>query len=198
MLLLASLLHCTVAASALTWTHLGINGQLWTFRSGTRILVDPILVGELTFFGMPKLYTASPRVPCDPNLREELMAGSFDALVLSQGWEDHCHLPTLSALRDSGALEGKDIIGPPSSAGAVAACGLSDSFVELAHGGSRQVHGVTLRAVPGARLGPPWQRRENGICATGGGEPAEGGGLFYEPRGSWFTMPPALSACLDH
>ena len=36
----------------------------------------------------------------------------------------------------------------------------------------------------GALLGPPWQRRENALVATGGGE-SEGGGLYYEPHGEW-------------
>ena len=183
---LAILLHCcTRLTAALTWTHLGINGQLWEFRSGTRILVDPILVGDLTFWDLPRLYRASPRVPCGSKLREVLLAGEFDALLLAQGWEDHTHLPTLSALRAAGALPpSTPIIGPPSAAAAVTSCGLGGSFVALRHGGTHRVADVTLRAVAGARLGPPWQRRENGLCATGGGEPA-GGGLFYEPHGEW-------------
>ena len=54
----------------------------------------------------------------------------------------------------------------------------------LAHGGSQRVRDVTVRAFPGALLGPPWARRENALCATGGGEPSDGG-LFYEPHGEW-------------
>ena len=184
-LLLLLLLCCACKARALTWTHLGINGQLWQFESGTRILVDPILVGDLSFFGLPGLYTATQRVPCGSALRDALLAGDFDALLLSQGWEDHTHLPTLTALKAAGALgPGVPIIGPPSAANAVASCGLSGSFVELAHGGSQRVRDVTVRAVPGALLGPPWARRENALCVTGGAEPS-GGGLFYEPHGEW-------------
>mmetsp|Transcript_13998 Transcript_13998/g.28391 ORF Transcript_13998/g.28391 Transcript_13998/m.28391 type:complete len:270 (+) Transcript_13998:124-933(+) len=167
------------------WTHLGINGQLWQFESGSRILVDPILIGDLTFFGLPGLYKAKPRVPCDAALRDAVLAGDFDALLLSQGWEDHVHPPTLTALKAAGALRPDvPIIGPPSAAAAVVSCGLSDSFVKLAHGESQVVCDVTVRAVPGALLGPPWARRENALCVTGGGEPP-GCGLFYEPHGEW-------------
>ena len=183
-LLLLLLLYC-LCTHALTWTHLGINGQLWQFESGTRILVDPILVGDLSFFGLPGLYTATPRVPCNSALRDALLAGDFDALLLSQGWEDHTHTPTLSALKAAGALgPGVPIIGPPSAAAVVASCGLSGSFVTLDHGRSQRVHDVTIRAVPGALLGPPWARRENALCVTGGAEPP-GRGLFYEPHGEW-------------
>ena len=183
------LLLCCACARALTWTHLGINGQLWQFESGTRILVDPILEGDLSFFGLPGLYTATQRVPCGSALRNALLAGDFDALLLSQGWEDHAHPPTLTALKAAGALgPGVPIIGPPSAAKAVASCGLSGSFVELAHGGSQRVRDVTVRALPGALLGPPWARRENALCVTGGGEPSDGG-LFYEPHGEWGADP---------
>ena len=52
----ALLLFLALPGDGLVYTHLGINGQLWEFAGGARVLVDPVLVGDLTFFGAPALY----------------------------------------------------------------------------------------------------------------------------------------------
>ena len=58
LLLLTLLEERGALVDGLVLTYLGVNGQLWEFDSGARVLVDPILHGDLTFFGRPGLYSA--------------------------------------------------------------------------------------------------------------------------------------------
>lgn len=162
-----------VSARAWQYTHLGVNGQLWTSARGTRLLIDPILVGELSFFGAPALYTATPRQDIDSALRDELLAGAYDAVVLSQGWSDHAHGPTLRRLRGL-------VMGPESARPVVEACGLELTVLDRKWCGD-----VHLRALPGALLGPPWAKRELSILAVADGEP----GVYYEPHGDFDGAP---------
>mmetsp|Transcript_16394 Transcript_16394/g.53374 ORF Transcript_16394/g.53374 Transcript_16394/m.53374 type:complete len:273 (+) Transcript_16394:261-1079(+) len=150
-------------------THTGVNGMIWE-TSTTRILVDPLVVGSLTFLNLPQLYSAKAR---GPPPAAELLEETFDAVVLTQGLPDHAHLPTLRALRPT------TVYGPPSAEG-VARCS-GKPFRCLDHGQVVSIGDVTLRALPGALVGPPWQKRENSILAT----TCDGRGVYYEPHGDY-------------
>lgn len=173
-------------ASAWQYSHLGINSQLWTSVGGTRLLVDPILVGELSFFDAPGLYSGKAASVAGRGLREELLAGEFDAVLLSQGWEDHAHRPTLRQL--ARVVDEQPIVGPPSARAAVEACGLR--LVELDHGKEATVGDVVVHAYPGALLGPPWSRRENSLLATD----SSGFRLYYEPHCDFDGLSSAVQA----
>ena len=212
----ALLLFLALPGDGLVYTHLGINGQLWEFAGGARVLVDPVLVGDLTFFGAPALYSARAataaddagrRAPPPPQaaLFDRVCRDGFDALLISQGWEDHAHPPTLAALAARGALRGVTVVAPPAAlatveraardGGARARALDHGEAVTLAAAGAAP---VTVRCRPGALLGPPWAKRENAYVVLGGGEPA-GGGIYYEPHGEWGGWPaPPLAAEREH
>lgn len=159
-----------------TITHTGVNGMVWESQRGSRLLVDPLLVDELTFFEAPTIYRATARGVLESTLRDELLGGAFDAVVLSQGLPDHAHEPTLRALQ----VGSQPIVGPRSAEEAVRRSGKAKNFRRLNHLQTARVGDVTLRALPGALVGPPWQRRENSILATSSDK-----GLLYEPHGDY-------------
>ncbi|KAJ8599641.1 hypothetical protein CTAYLR_005421 [Chrysophaeum taylorii] len=159
----------TSLSSAWEYTHLGINTQVWRSPRGTTLLVDPILVDELVFFGQKLLFRQSR---ADVPMRtQKLLGGDFDAIVLTQGWDDHAHRPTLSAL----AKHGKPVVGPATAKAAAKDAGLE--LTVLDHGGVTWVNECQIRAFPGALLGPPWSKRENSVWASYGGP-----SLYYEPH----------------
>ena len=87
-----------------------INGWLLTM-GGTTILIDPVLEGVLDF-GMPALYSASKCSLRATGLLQELP--HIDALLITQGLDDHAHERTLRRLA---VLEPTlPVIAPPSSA----------------------------------------------------------------------------------
>ena len=135
------------------------------------------------------------------------MAKDADVILLSQGWEDHSHRPTLRALP-------KDIpvVASPAAAEVAASLGFKD-VTSLRDGARTAVMprgrgrggqdwgrgreegreggggaGVTVRATAGALVGPPWSEREAGFiiseredeergATVGGGSGVGGGGM---------------------
>ena len=79
------------------YTYLGGNSWFAEMRvSNVRVLCDPWLVGDMTFFVMPALYVG--RKALSESERWLDLARGADVILLSQGWEDHAHVPTLKAL----------------------------------------------------------------------------------------------------
>ncbi|KAK9795939.1 hypothetical protein WJX73_009032 [Symbiochloris irregularis] len=141
------------------------------------VLVDPWLVGELTFAGLNWAFEGKKGLqkPLDVNA----IAKQADLLLLSQGLPDHAHKPTLELLP-------KDlpVVGSPAAARVVADMGFKNVF-ELDHGQSMTFFDDSLQihATVGALVGPPWSKRENGFVLreTKGG--SKGGvSLYYEPH----------------
>ena len=62
------------------------------------MLVDPWLVGKLTFGGLDFIYAGSKRVARPDTIDIDALAADTDLLVLSQGIDDHAHRPTLQRL----------------------------------------------------------------------------------------------------
>ena len=76
----------------LTWIDL----NSWIFQlAGLTILVDPWLVDPMVFYGQPWLFTAYHAHP--PAYTPETLP-KIDLILLSQGVDDHCHVPTLQKL----------------------------------------------------------------------------------------------------
>ena len=171
----------------LVFTYLGGNGWRVHFpRARARVLCDPWLVGDLTFWNLPALYVGrGPHVAdrLDADADEVILeADACDLLLLSQGWDDHAHRPTLRALR-------KDIpvVASPAAASVARRLGFRD--VREARDGDRvEVAGVTVTVAAGASVGPPWSAREAAfIIVEGNVERPVSNPLrvYYEPHCSY-------------
>jgi len=76
----------------LTWIDL----NSWIFQlAGKTILVDPWLVDPMTIYGQSWLFTAYHNHPL-AYTPETLPP--IDLIMISQGVDDHCHVPTLEKL----------------------------------------------------------------------------------------------------
>ena len=98
-----------VSLTSMTLTYLEVNGWMLT-TAGVTILIDPILEGSLDF-GMPDVYTATKRVLPSYGLLETMPP--LDALVITQGLDDHAHKSTLEKLSRMDPL--LPVIAPPSA-----------------------------------------------------------------------------------
>ena len=109
---LAAARHAALSADAdeITATYLEINSWLISM-GGVTMLLDPILEGPLDFGLPPSLYTASKRVLPPQGLVRKLPP--IDAIVITQGLDDHAHSQTLAELSRSGCSA--PIIAPPSA-----------------------------------------------------------------------------------
>lgn len=149
---------------------------------GIRLLSDPVL-GQLDF-GIPLLYRGNQKViNGDDALREE--AGRCDYVIISQGFDDHAHTPTLKKLR---ALR-SDLryLCPPSARAILLGAGIdASSITELAHGCSTVLTKgdtcVEVIATKGSLLGPPWQTRENGWVLRPTKSSRKFPSVYYEPH----------------
>ncbi|XP_068638747.1 uncharacterized protein [Aristolochia californica] len=123
-----------------------------------KILVDPILVGNLDF-GIPWLYDAAKKVLKDFQLN---VLPELDCLLITQSLDDHCHVRTLKPL--SRKFPGLRVISTPNAEPILRT--LFDSVSYLEPGQSFELEKdsskVTITATAGPVLGPPWQRPENG------------------------------------
>ena len=145
-----------------TW----LDSNSWLLEIGSqRLLVDPWLVGPLVF-GNAKWLFRGERSVARP------LPQDIDAILLSQGLEDHAHPQTLQALDKS-----IPVIGSPNAAKVAREFGFTD-VTSLDHGDVCNRHGLTIKAVPGSPIGPTLL--ENGYVLT---EEASGLKLFYEPHG---------------
>jgi L-ascorbate metabolism protein UlaG (beta-lactamase superfamily) len=144
----------------LTW----LDSNSWLIvMDGKNILLDPWLVGNLSFGNLPGLFLGSKTVqrPIPPHI---------DLILLSQGLPDHAHVPTLEVLDRS-----IPVIASPSAAKVVHKLGYQQ-VTALAPGQSYEFAGVTIKAVPGAPVGPI--AIENGYILRD-----QQHSLYYEPHG---------------
>ncbi|XVE91387.1 hypothetical protein REPUB_Repub01dG0005300 [Reevesia pubescens] len=156
-------------------TYLEGNSWLWDV-SGVRILVDPILVGNLDF-GIPWLYDAAKKFLKNFKLTDLL---PVDCLLITQSLDDHCHLKTLKPLseispnlRVIATLNAKALLDPLFRNVMYLEPG-QESEVEAENGSK-----VRIQATAGPVLGPPWQRPENGYLVI---SPQGELTLYYEPH----------------
>ncbi|KAF5940221.1 hypothetical protein HYC85_021388 [Camellia sinensis] len=143
-------------------TYLEGNSWLWDV-GGLKILVDPILVGNLDF-GIPWLYDAAKKFLKNFQLSD---LPEVDCLLITQSLDDHCHLKTLKPLsqkfpnlRVIATPNAKTLLDPLFRNVTYLEPGQS-SEIEASNGSQAKV-----RATPGPVLGPPWQRPENGYLVT--------------------------------
>ncbi|KAI8462622.1 MAG: beta-lactamase superfamily domain-containing protein [Monoraphidium minutum] len=146
-------------------------------QSGARVLVDPWLVSDLTFFDQTWAYRGRKRVLGPGRLNVDDVAAETDVILLSQYLDDHTHMPTLERLPKS-----IPIIAQPEAAARIAPLGFTN-VTPLAPGGALLACGGALRvtATGGALVGPPWSARQNGFVLAEQGVPRPAS-LYYEPH----------------
>jgi L-ascorbate metabolism protein UlaG (beta-lactamase superfamily) len=151
----------------LTW----LDSNSWLIElGGQRILLDPWLVGDLSFGDAHWLFRsyrkADRQIPPD-----------LDLILLSQGLPDHAHVATLKALDKS-----IPVVGSPSAAKVARDLGFT-TVMALDHDQVFRLNkGVKIQATKGAPVGPTTS--ENGYLLKGIA-PLEDYGqtLYYEPHG---------------
>ncbi|KAK6134088.1 hypothetical protein DH2020_032185 [Rehmannia glutinosa] len=156
-------------------TYLEGNSWLWEV-GGAKILVDPILVGNLDF-GIPWLYDAAKKVLKNFKLDD---LPEIDCLLVTQSLDDHCHLKTLKPL--SQKLPNLRVIATPNAKALLDPLFSNVTYLEPGQSSEIQVNNgssVNIRATAGPVLGPPWQRPENGYIVT---SPKGQLRLYYEPH----------------
>ncbi|WGV24115.1 MBL fold metallo-hydrolase [Halotia branconii] len=147
----------------LTW----LDSNSWLLEIGNqRILIDPWLVGSLTFSNLDWLFKGSKS-------QERPIPENIDLILLSQGLEDHAHPPTLKQLDHQ-----IQVVASPNAAKVVQELDYT-SVTSLAHGESFTLNNqVEITAFPGSPIGPTLV--ENGYLLK---ELASGLTLYYEPHG---------------
>ncbi len=133
---------------------------------GIRILLDPWLVGNLTFGNASWLFKGSKN-------NAHPIPENIDAILLSQGLEDHAHPPTLEKLDHN-----IPVVASPNAEKVVQKMGYSTIF-PVAHGESHMIKDkVEIKAIPGSPIGPTLI--ENAYLIKG---LESGKTLYYEPHG---------------
>ncbi|CAI7857989.1 unnamed protein product [Closterium sp. NIES-54] len=162
-------------SAPITLTYLEGNSWLWSV-DGVKVLVDPIIEGPLDF-GIPWLYTGYKKVLKSLSLDDVIDA---DVVLITQSLDDHMHVRTLKALAARrpdvpviATPNGKAFLDSLFSNVTYIEPGSSTSFTSSK--GAR----LSVKAVPGPVLGPPWQRPENGYIVRG---EASGASIYIEPH----------------
>lgn len=160
-----------IGAMALHLTWFDSNSWLLEL-GGRRILLDPWLTGPLMFGNAEWFFKGEHPAPIAP-------PQNLDAILLSQGLEDHAHRPTLELFARS-----VPVIGSPSAAAVARELGF-ETVVALAHGDRHCIgNAVEIVATAGAPVGPG--ALENGYVVraiASQGEDAPGPSVYYEPHG---------------
>ncbi|WP_041233481.1 MBL fold metallo-hydrolase [Cylindrospermum stagnale] len=147
----------------LTW----LDSNSWLIEIGEqRILLDPWLVGSLTFSNSDWFFKGS-------RTQERPIPENIDLILLSQGLEDHAHPPTLKQLDHN-----IKVVGSPNAAKVVKQLGYTQ-VTALAHGETFTLNQqVEIKTFPGSPIGPTIL--ENAYLLK---ELESGLTLYYEPHG---------------
>jgi L-ascorbate metabolism protein UlaG (beta-lactamase superfamily) len=148
----------------LTW----LDSNSWLIEiADKRILLDPWLVGSLTFSNLDWLFKGD-------KLQQRPIPENIDLILLSQGLEDHAHPPTLKQLDRQ-----IPVVASPNAAKVVQGLGYT-SVTTLAHGETWKLnHQLEIQATPGSLVG--MNLVENGYLLK---ELDSGFTLYYEPHGT--------------
>lgn len=144
-----------------------LDSNSWLFEIGSkRILLDPWLVGSLTFGNLDWFFKGS-------RPQEHPIPENIDLILLSQGLEDHAHPPTLKQLDRN-----IPVVASPNAAKVVQQLGYTQ-ITSLAHGETFTLNAsIEIKATPGSQIGPTLV--ENGYLLK---ELESGFTLYYEPHG---------------
>jgi L-ascorbate metabolism protein UlaG (beta-lactamase superfamily) len=119
----------------LTW----LDNNSWLMEiSGKRILLDPWLVGSLVFGNLEWLFNGVKSKTYE-------LKDPIDLILLSQGLEDHAHIPTLKELDHT-----IPVVASPNGAKVVQELGYTEVH-SLSHGESYTLdETVKIKAFPGS------------------------------------------------
>ena len=146
-------------------TYLDSNSWLIEL-DGQRILLDPWLVGDLTFNNANWLFRGRKNNP-------QPIPENIDLILLSQGLEDHAHPPTLKKLDKR-----IPVVASPNATKVVKELGYT-TVTTLNHEESFELgEKVSIKAVPGSPIGPTLT--ENGYIIKGLESDKS---IYYEPHG---------------
>jgi len=74
-----------------------LEGNSWVYNAGDlEMLIDPVLEKSLDF-GIPFLYSGNKRI-IDQKVELSNLSKSSDYVLITQGFDDHAHIPTLKSL----------------------------------------------------------------------------------------------------
>lgn len=173
------------------YTYLEGNSFFASFAaSGVKVLCDPWLVGDLTFWDLPELYKGTKTSLAGRECEWLERAKTADVILLSQGWEDHAHPATLRLLPKE-----IPVVGSPAAAEVAKAVGFTrvtglraNASIEVTireTSDDRNAREKLLVVVTeGAAVGPPWSPREAGFFLADG---ERGTRMYYEPHCSYVT-----------
>lgn len=147
----------------ITW----LDTNTWLLEiGGKRLLIDPWLVGSLTFGNLDWLFKGYRRI-------DRPIPENIDLIVLSQGLDDHAHPATLKQLARS-----IPVVGSVSAAKVVQGLGYTN-VKALTHGETFLLsQSVEIKALPGSPIGP--NVVENGYLFK---ELESQLTVYYEPHG---------------
>ncbi|KAG2501068.1 hypothetical protein HYH03_000887 [Edaphochlamys debaryana] len=149
----------------ITYTSYEVNTAGIKFNtSGVRVLIDPWFVGELNFSGAEWIYAGRKKaIGRETRVDMQQVLAETDVMVITQGLDDHCHMPTLSAV----ANKAIPVVANEAAAARMRPLGFSNITV-LAPGQATTVKGesggrLRMQATAGALVGPPWSQRQLGL-----------------------------------
>jgi L-ascorbate metabolism protein UlaG (beta-lactamase superfamily) len=144
-----------------------LDSNSWLIELGAkRILLDPWLVGDLVFGNSGWLIRGIKQT-------SRPLPEDIDLILLSQGLEDHAHVPTLEKLDRN-----IPVVASVNAAKVVEGLGYTN-ITTLPHGTTHTIDNcVEIRAVAGSLVGP--QVVENGYILK---DLNAGKSLYYEPHG---------------
>lgn len=149
----------------LTWIDL----NSWIFQlAGKTILVDPWLIDPMVFYGQSWLFTAYHTAA--PAFTPATLP-PIDLILLSQGVDDHCHIPTLQQLDRS-----IPVVASPSAAKVVTQLKFQQ-VTSLSHWQHITIDSLDVKATRGAEIQPG--QVENGFLLT---DLTTQETLYYEPH----------------
>lgn len=158
----------------LTW----LDSNSWLIElADQRILLDPWLVGELTFGNVGWLFKGSRQ-------HDRPIPSAINLILLSQGIEDHAHPETLKRLDRT-----IPVVASTSAAKVVQGLGFTNITTLRPDQSFTLNNQVEIQATPGSQLGPTVQ--ENGYLLS---ELTTGVTLYYEPHGN---HPKAIATPID-
>ena len=184
MLVLLLLLVAAVLSFASKSSIRYLEGNSWLFRlNNIGMLLDPVLVSPLDF-GVPFLYKGEKKIVDGPAY---IKNNDIDYVLITQGFDDHLHLPTIKALMKYNP--NLMYITPPSGENMLKSIGVPlNNQIVIKHRETIELNTknsdekIKILATEGALLGPPWQAKENGYIISSNAPNPSFPSIYIEPH----------------
>jgi L-ascorbate metabolism protein UlaG (beta-lactamase superfamily) len=164
MLFLALWLIFFVNTTSLKLSFRFLESNSWEVQANeVKFLIDPVM--DQLDFGIPSLYSGRKKV-IDGLGELKRLSSISDFVLISQGFDDHAHRPTLNKIRN--LRPDMPYFVAPNAVPILQSCGIPTKYITtITHGQKQQIIKkentlITISATKGALLGPPWAEKENG------------------------------------